>query len=64
MKSFTDANWARNFDDKKSNSGGVLFLGKRLVSWTSKKQNCTSQSIVETEYVAAVVNCSNNVWFK
>ena len=32
--------------------------------WTSKKQNCTSQSTAEAEYVAAVVNCSNIVWFK
>ena len=51
-------------DDRKSTSGGAFFLGKRLVSWTSKKHNCTSQSTVEAEYVAAIVNCSNIVWFK
>ena len=34
------------------------------MSWTSKKQNCTSQSTSEAEYVAAAVNCSNIVWFK
>ena len=45
-------------------SGGAFFLGKRQVSWTGKKQNCTSQSTSEAEYVAAVVNCSNIVWFK
>ena len=49
---------------RKSTSGGAFFLGKRLVSWTSKKQNCTSQSTTEAEYVAATVNCSNIVWFK
>ena len=61
---FTDVDWAGSLDDRKRNSGGAFFLGKRLVSWTSKKQNCTSQSIVEAEYVAASVNCSNIVWFK
>ena len=58
LKVFTDADWAGNID------GGAFFLGKRLVSWTSKKKNCTSQSIAEAEYVAAAVNCSNIVWFK
>ena len=61
---FIDADWAGNLDDRKSTSGRAFFLGKRLVSWTSKKQNCTSQSTAEAEYVAATVNCSNIVWFK
>ena len=60
----TDADWAENIDDRKSTSGDAFFLGKRLVSWTSKKKNCTSQSTTEVEYVAATVNCSNIVWFK
>ena len=64
LKVFIDADWAGNIDDRKNTSGGAFFLGKRLVSWTSKKQNCTSQSTAEVEYVAAVVNCSNIVWFK
>ena len=51
-------------DDRKNTSGGACFLGKRLVTWTSKKQNCTSQSTIEVEYVAAIVNCTNIVWIK
>ncbi len=54
----------RSIDDRKSTSGGAFFLGKRLVSWTSKKQNCISQSTAEAKYVAVAVNCSNIVWFK
>ena len=49
---------------KKTISGGAFFLGKRLVSWTSKKKSCTSQSIAEVEYVATAMNCFNIVWFK
>ena len=48
----------------RSNSGGAFFLGKILVSWTSKKQNYTSEAIVEAEYVVATVNCTNVVWIK
>ena len=64
LKVFHDVDWAGNIDEKKSTSGGAFFVGKRLVSWTSKKQNCTSQSIAEVDYVAVAVNCSNIVWFK
>ena len=64
LKVFPDVDWAGSIDDRKSTSGGAFFLGKRLVSWASKKKNCTSQSTEEVEYVAAAVNCSNIVWFK
>ncbi|GJW15914.1 putative ribonuclease H-like domain-containing protein [Tanacetum coccineum] len=36
----------------KSTSGGTQFLGEKLVSWSSRKQNCTSLSTVEAEYVS------------
>ena len=64
LKVFTDADWAGNIDDRKSTSGGAFFLGKRLVSWTSKKKNCISQSRAKVEYVVVAMNCSNIVWFK
>ena len=64
LKVFTNADWEGNIDDRKSTRGGAFFPSKRLVSWTSKKKNCTSQSTIEAEYVAATVNCSNIVWFE
>ena len=64
LKVFSDIDWAGSINDRKSTSGGAFILGKRLVSWTSKKQNYISQSIAEAEYVATTVNCSNIVWFK
>ena len=64
LKVFANVDWVGSLDDRKRTSGGAFFLGKRLVSWTRKKQNYTSQSTVEVEYVAVVVNCSNIVWFK
>ena len=39
-------------------------MGKRLVTWTRKKQSCTSQSTTKVEYVAVAVNCTNIVWIK
>ena len=64
MKVFVNVDWAGSIDERKSTSGGAFFVGRRLVPWTRKKKNCTSQSTTEAEYVAAIVNCSDIVWFK
>ena len=37
LKAYTNVDWGDNIDDRKSTSGGALFLGRRLVTWTSKK---------------------------
>ena len=42
LRAYSNADWARNIDDRKNSSEGAFFLGKRLVTWTRKKQNCTS----------------------
>ena len=39
FRAYTNVDWARNIDDRKSTNGGEFFLGKRLVTWNSKKQN-------------------------
>nr|GEU41734.1 hypothetical protein [Tanacetum cinerariifolium] len=52
-KGFTkDDDHARCIDTRKSTSGGIQFLGDKLVSWMSKKQDCTTMSLVKAEYVA------------
>ena len=61
VKTFIDADWEGSIDDRKSTSGGAFSLGKRLVSWIRKNQNCISQSIEEEKYVAVAVNCLNIV---
>nr|GEZ21948.1 hypothetical protein [Tanacetum cinerariifolium] len=39
-------------------SGGIQFLGgDKLVSWSSKKQDCTSMSSAEVEYVSLTALC-------
>ncbi|GJT71802.1 retrovirus-related pol polyprotein from transposon TNT 1-94 [Tanacetum coccineum] len=48
---FSDADHARCIDTRKSTSGGIQFLGDKLVSWMSKKQYCTVMSSAEAEYV-------------
>nr|GFB24017.1 uncharacterized mitochondrial protein AtMg00810-like [Tanacetum cinerariifolium] len=39
LTGFSDADYARCKDTFKSTSGGAQFLGEKLVSWSSKKQD-------------------------
>nr|GEV87266.1 hypothetical protein [Tanacetum cinerariifolium] len=58
LTAFLDADHARCIDSRKRTSGGIQFLGDELVSWMSKKQNCTVMSSAEAEYVALYASCS------
>nr|GFA48772.1 Gag-Pol polyprotein [Tanacetum cinerariifolium] len=52
LTGFLDADYAGCKDTFKSTSGGAQFLGEKLVSWSSKKQNYTALSTAEAEYVS------------
>ena len=64
LRAYIDIDLGGNIDDRKRTSGGALFVGRRLVTWTGKKKNCTSQSTPKAEYVAIVINYTNIVWIK
>ncbi|GJU52578.1 retrovirus-related pol polyprotein from transposon TNT 1-94 [Tanacetum coccineum] len=50
-KGFTkDADHARCLKTCKSTSEGIQFLGDKLVSWSSKKQDCTTISTTEVRH--------------
>nr|GEU87232.1 uncharacterized mitochondrial protein AtMg00810-like [Tanacetum cinerariifolium] len=50
ITTFSDSDHAGCLDSRKSTSGGIQFLGgDKLVSWSSKKQDCTSMSSAEAE---------------
>ncbi|GKE37764.1 retrovirus-related pol polyprotein from transposon TNT 1-94 [Tanacetum coccineum] len=54
-----DSDHAGCLDTCKSTSGGIQFLGgDKLVSWSSKKQDCTSISTAESEYADIVISCN------
>jgi hypothetical protein len=61
---YTDSDWAGDKDDRKSTSGACQFLGRSLVCWSSKKQNCISLSTAESEYVAAASACTQLLWMR
>jgi hypothetical protein len=55
---YSDSDWAGDKVDRKSTSGACQFLGRSLVSWSSKKQNYVSLSTAEAEYVSAASCCA------
>ncbi|GKG16261.1 hypothetical protein Tco_0358584, partial [Tanacetum coccineum] len=59
-----DADHIRCLDTWKSTSRGIQFLGDKLVSWMSKKQNCTVMSSAEAEYVALSASCAQVMWMR
>jgi hypothetical protein len=50
--------------DRKSTSGTCQFLGRSLVSWSSKKQTSVALSTAEAEYVAAGQCCAQLLWMR
>nr|GFA79214.1 hypothetical protein [Tanacetum cinerariifolium] len=58
LTAFSDVDHAGCIDSRKSTSGGIEFLGDKLLSWMSKKQNCTAMSLAEAEYVALSASCA------
>nr|GEW38259.1 retrovirus-related Pol polyprotein from transposon TNT 1-94 [Tanacetum cinerariifolium] len=49
---YSDVDHAGCKDDCKITSGGLQFLGGKLVSWSSKKPDCIAMSTAEAEYVS------------
>ena len=61
---YSDADFVGWKIDRKSTSGTCQFLGDRLVSWHSKKQQSIATSTAEAEYVAARSCCAQILWMR
>nr|GEW18921.1 putative ribonuclease H-like domain-containing protein [Tanacetum cinerariifolium] len=65
LTAFSDLDHAGCLNSRKSTSGGIQFLGgDKLVSWSSKKQDCTLMSFAEAEYVSLSVCCAQVLWMR
>ncbi|GJT64617.1 retrovirus-related pol polyprotein from transposon TNT 1-94 [Tanacetum coccineum] len=42
----------------------TTYLREKLMSWSSKKQDCTAMSTIEAEYVSLSVCCAQVIWMR
>ena len=61
---YTNADFVRDVDDRKSTSGHVFLFGGIAVSWLSKKQGCVAKHTMEAEYISCSTTISEAVWIK
>nr|GEW01103.1 retrovirus-related Pol polyprotein from transposon TNT 1-94 [Tanacetum cinerariifolium] len=64
LTGFSDADYAGCKDSFKSTSDGAQFLGEKLVSWSSKKQDCMALSNAKAEYVSLSACCAQVLWMR
>ncbi len=59
---YTDADWAKDTNDRKSRTGMLLMLNSSPIQWKSKKQSVVARSTAEAEYLAAATGARELVW--
>nr|GFA04241.1 uncharacterized mitochondrial protein AtMg00810-like [Tanacetum cinerariifolium] len=64
LTGFSDADYAGCKDTFKSTSSGAQFFGEKLVSWSSKKQDCTALLTAKAEYVSLSACCAQVHWMR
>lgn len=62
LVAYSDADWARCIETRRSTYGYSIFLGGNIVSWSAKKQPTASRSSCESEYQAMANTASELVW--
>nr|GEV88876.1 retrovirus-related Pol polyprotein from transposon TNT 1-94 [Tanacetum cinerariifolium] len=70
-EAMTDPAWIESMQEEllqfkrlDSTSGGAQFLGEKLVSWSSKKQDCTTLLTAKAEYVSLSACCPQVLWMR
>lgn len=62
IECFSDADWARSKEDRRSTSGYCVVVGRNLVSWKSKKHCVVSRLSAESEYRAMAKSVCEIMW--
>lgn len=61
---YSDANWAEDRHDRKSNSGYYCSFNGGAIAWCCRKQDIIALSSTEAEYIALTDTCKEMIWLK
>ena len=61
---YSDSDWVRDLDERKSITWFVFFMGDTSFTWSSKKQSIVTLSSCEVEYVAANSVVCHSIWLR
>jgi hypothetical protein len=61
---YSDADWAKDRDTRRSTTGMLVTLAGGALSWKSKLQPTTAQSTLEAEYMAASSTSREVMWLR
>lgn len=64
LYAFSDANWAEDREDRKSNSGYYCSVNGGAISWSCRKQDMVTLSSTEAEFVALSETCKEISWLR
>ena len=62
LTAYSDSDWARCVETKRSITGNCVYLGDSMISWKSKKQPTVSRSSAEGEYRAIAYTTCEVQW--
>jgi hypothetical protein len=62
LQAYSDTDFAGDLEDRKSTGSYVVFLGDRVVSWSSKKQSLVVLSSTESEYITLLDTGCEVLW--
>ena len=61
---YTDNDWARSLDNRKSTSEYVFLMSLSVISLASKKKPIVPQSIAEAKYIVANATTCQAIWLR
>jgi hypothetical protein len=64
IEGYSDSDFARDVDDRKSTSGYVFTLAREAISWKSSKQTFIASSTMYAEFVACYEATGQVKWLK